>query len=98
MVDELREAVKGYTETAGRQHPFTTAVSGLTLLRSDRERRPQPLIHKPALCAAVQGAKREIFGDRQLEYRAGQALIVSFETPAFGTIVEASPREPVRIQ
>jgi len=94
MVDELREAVKRYTETAGRQNPFTTAVSGLTLLRSDRERRPQPLIHKPALCAAVQGAKREIFGDRQLEYRAGQALIVSFETPAFGTIVEASRRKP----
>lgn len=94
MLDELREAIQRYTETADGESPFRTEVSGLTILRSDHERRPQPLLFKPALCAAVQGAKRAVFGRRQLEYRSGQALIISVEMPACGTIVEASPREP----
>jgi len=34
------------------------------------------------------------FGDRRIAYRAGQALVVSVEMPAFGTVAEASPTEP----
>jgi hypothetical protein len=34
------------------------------------------------------------FGDKRFDYGAGQALVVSVEMPAFGTVAEASPTEP----
>ncbi len=94
MLDELAEAVKRYTDLQTSSSPFPTAIEGLTLLRSDYEKQPSYLIFKPALCIVVQGAKWAIFGDRRIDYRAGQALVVSVETPAYGTVAEASPTEP----
>ena len=94
MRNGLMEAVRGYTEAKRGPSPFITAVPGLTLLRSDHEKRPNHLLYKPALCIVVQGAKWTTFGDRRFEYRPGQALVVTVEMPAFGTVAEASPTEP----
>ncbi len=94
MLDQLAEAVRRYTDLQVGESPFRTAVKGLTILRSDHEKRPNHLIFKPALCVVVQGAKWAIFGDKRLDYRAGQALVVSVEIPAFGTVAEASPSDP----
>lgn len=80
--------------TASGSSPFVTAIDGLTLLRSDHEKRPNHLIFKPALCIVVQGAKWAIFGRRRLDYGAGQALVVTAELPAFGRVAVASPTEP----
>jgi len=94
MSDALMDAVTRYTDAQTGESPFVTAVEGLTILRSNQETRPNHLIHKPALCIVVQGAKWTTFGHRRFEYRAGQALVVSVETPAFGRVVEASPEKP----
>ena len=94
MLDELVEAVKRYTDAQVGESPFATAIAGLIILRSDHEKRPRHLIFKPALCITVQGAKWAIFGDQRCDYRAGQALLVSVEMPALGTVAEASPTEP----
>jgi AraC-like DNA-binding protein len=94
MLHELVEAVRRYTDAQSGLGPFLTAIPGLTFLRSDHEKQPKHLIFKPALCIVVQGAKWAVFGDRRLDYRAGQALLVSIEMPAFGTVAEASPTEP----
>jgi len=94
MLRDLIQAVKHYTDAQTGQSPFVTAVAGLTILRSDHEKRPNHLIFKPALCITVQGAKSAMFGDQRFDYGAGQALVVSVEMPAFGTVVEASPSEP----
>jgi AraC-like DNA-binding protein len=94
MLDGLMEAVRRYTDAQVGQSPFVTPIEGLTILRSDHEKRPNHLIFKPALCIVVQGAKWAIFGDQRFDYRAGQALVVSVEMPAFGTVAEASPSEP----
>lgn len=94
MLDALVKSVKRYTEGQNGPSPFVTAIPGLTLLRADHEKRPSHLIYKPALCIVVQGAKWTTFGDRRFEYRAGQALVVTVEMPAFGTVAEASPTEP----
>ena len=93
-LDGLVGTVKRYTDAQGGPGPFPTAIDGLTILRSDHEKPPNHLIFKPALCIVVQGAKWAIFGDRRLDYRAGQALVVSVEMPALGTVAEASPTEP----
>ncbi len=94
MRDILVEAVGRYTEAQTGSSPFVTAVPGLTLLRSDHEKRPNHLLYKPALCIVVQGAKWTTFGNRRFEYRAGQALVVTVEMPAFATVVEATPTKP----
>jgi AraC-like DNA-binding protein len=52
------------------------------------------MVFKPALCIVGQGAKWAVFGEKRIDYRAGQALVVSIEMPTFGTVAEASPTEP----
>ena len=94
MLGGLVEAVRRYTDAQVGESPFSTAIEGLIILRSDHEKRPKHLIYKPALCIVVQGSKWAIFGDQRFDYRAGQALVVSVEMPALGTVAEASPSEP----
>ena len=93
-LNKLVEAVKRHTEAQKGTSPFVTAVPGLTLLRSDHPKPPSHLIFKPALWVVVQGAKWAIFGDTRLAYKAGQALMVSVETPGFGAVTEATAAEP----
>ncbi|WP_454732252.1 MULTISPECIES: AraC family transcriptional regulator N-terminal domain-containing protein [Cupriavidus] len=94
LPNALLDAVTRYTDAQTGASPFATAIDGLTILRSNREKPPSLLIFKPALCIVVQGAKWTTFGDKRFDYRAGQALIVSVEAPAFGRVVEASPDKP----
>jgi len=94
MSDALLKAVTRFTDAQVGESPFPTAINGLTILRSNQEKRPAHLIFKPALCVVVQGAKWSTFGDKRFDYRAGQALVVSVEMPAFSRVVEASPDEP----
>jgi AraC-like DNA-binding protein len=90
----LVEGVKRYTDARAGASPFATAIPGLTILRTDREKHVSHLIFKPALCVVVQGAKWSTFGDTRYDYKAGQALVVSLEVPGFSRIVQASPAKP----
>jgi AraC-like DNA-binding protein len=69
-------------------------IEGLTILRSVHETRPSHLIFKPALCVVAQGAKWSMFGNRRIDYRPGQALIVNVEMPVFSRVAVANPSEP----
>jgi AraC-like DNA-binding protein len=90
----LVEVVTRYTEAQAGQSPFFTSMEGLTILRSDQQRRANHLLYKPALCITVQGTKSATFGKQTHHYSAGQALLVSVEMPGFGTVTEASPTKP----
>jgi AraC-like DNA-binding protein len=92
--DQLAEALLRYTNGQSGESPFTTAIHGLAILRSDHPKPPSHLIFQPAMCIVAQGAKWATFGGNRLEYRAGQALVVGVETPSIGRVVEASPGEP----
>jgi AraC-like DNA-binding protein len=94
MPNGLVEAVTHYTNAQAGESPYATAIEGLTILRSNHEKQPSHMIFKPALCVVVQGAKWTAFGNKRFDYKAGQALIVSLEMPAFGRVTEASPSEP----
>ncbi len=91
MAGELVDILMRYTAAQDGPGPFATAIEGVTVLRSDRERQPNHIIVKPALCIVVQGAKWTAFGAQRFDYRAGQALVVTVEMPAMGSIVEARP-------
>ena len=94
MSDALLDLVRRHTRAGAAASPFVTPVAGLTLLRSDHEKLASHAIFKPALCVVAQGAKWTTFGGRRVDYRAGDALVVSVEMPAFSRIVEASPTAP----
>ncbi len=94
MAESLAEVVLRYTEAQPGNSPFSTCVEGLTILRSDHQRRANPLLYKPALCITVQGTKSATFGNQCHRYSAGQAMLVSVEMPGFGTVMEASPDKP----
>ncbi|VWB05192.1 AraC family transcriptional regulator [Burkholderia arboris] len=94
MSEELVERVARLTGEQGDERRFETAIDGLILLRSNRERLPAPLIMRPALCVVVQGAKWTTFGGRRYDYGPGRALVVSVEMPATSRIVKASETEP----
>lgn len=83
-----------YTEKRPGESPFTTAIDGLVIMRSDQPKPPNHMISRPALCVVAQGAKWAMFGGAKLEYRAGQALLIGVETPSIGRVIEASPGEP----
>jgi AraC-like DNA-binding protein len=90
----LADAVRDYVARQSGRSPFYTAADGLIVLRAERERNPTHLIHKPALCIVIQGAKWTTFGSRKLEYRTGQALVVSLEMPGSSQVVEGGPSKP----
>lgn len=95
MPNTLVDSVKHYTDKhAGQNGLFLTPIDGMALLRSDHRKQPSHMIMKPALCVVVQGAKWTTFGDRRYDYKAGEALVVSLEMPAFSRVVEASPEAP----
>jgi len=94
MANDLAPSVLRYTDRQSGKSPFATAITGLTILRSDH---PKPLSHmilKPALCITLQGAKWTAFGERRFDYGAGQALVVGVEMPAVGQVTQASPAQP----
>ena len=94
MPDTLVEALLRWTGSQAGTSPFATPIQGLILLRSDHPKHPAFLVYKPTLCIVVQGAKWAIFGEERIEYRPGQALLVSVEMPGFGYVSESSPSEP----
>ncbi|MEM8994439.1 MAG: AraC family transcriptional regulator [Acidobacteriota bacterium] len=60
-------------------------------------RRPTRLTltaYEPSLCLILQGAKEVKVGDRELELRAGDSVIVSHHVPLLAGVTEASPSAP----
>ncbi len=94
MPEGLVEVVARHTGDYAGPGPLKTAIRGLSFLRSHCEKRPSYLVFKPALCVVAQGAKWAIFGDKRIDYGAGQAMVVNIEMPAFGRVAEASPDKP----
>ena len=94
MSNTLIQAVTGYLDTRDGSSPYVTEIDGLTILRSDHEKQPAHVIHRPALCITLQGAKWALFGQKRIDYRAGQAMMVSVDLPMLGRVAEASPDKP----
>ncbi len=94
MLPRLVAAVTRFGKRQTGQSPYYTKVPGLIVLRSQAERHPTHIIHKPALCIVVQGAKWTTFGNRRLHYKAGQAMVVSLEMPGSSQVVEGGPDAP----
>ncbi|RFU45454.1 AraC family transcriptional regulator [Paraburkholderia sp. DHOC27] len=94
MPNPLATALLRYTERCPGTSPYATPLEGVYILRSDQPKPPTLRSASPALCIVAQGAKWASFGGAQLEYRAGQALVIGVQTPSTGRVFEASPDKP----
>ncbi|MBB5193338.1 AraC-like DNA-binding protein [Silvimonas terrae] len=94
-MQQLATAVNTYIDSHGEaSSPFFTQVPGLILLRATQEHHPTHLLHSPALCVVIQGAKWTTFGSTRYDYAAGEALLVSLDMPGFSQVARGSPDQP----
>ena len=91
---KLTRELRQLTAEQPARNQLPTAITGLSLMRSDQPTRPSYRIFKPALCLVAQGAKWAVFGEERIDYRPGEALLISVSMPALGCVVKASPSEP----
>jgi AraC-like DNA-binding protein len=90
-VAELAAAVERCTGDDGEH---VTAVAELTLLRLSAPCQPVHLLHRPALCLIVQGAKHMHLADELYAYDASTYLVIAQHLPVMAHVVEASMQTP----
>ena len=71
-----------------------TAIPRVRLVRAEAPTELIPMVYDPALCLVLQGAKRVLIGDQVMRYGTGMHFISTIETPALGSIAEASGDAP----
>ena len=91
---ELVQSLRQYTDGTDGNDTFSTAIEGLSILRSDQVNRPANCLFKPALYMTLQGAKWATFGAKRYKFAAGQALMVAVDIPSRGTVTVARPGKP----
>jgi AraC-like DNA-binding protein len=71
-----------------------TPIERLTLARSSTVTMPMPSVYRPQLCLVAQGQKEVTLGDRVFKYAPGRYGIVTYDLPATGRVVDATPAHP----
>lgn len=72
----------------------TTAIERVTLVRSSTVTMPMPNVYRPQLCLVAQGHKEVTLGDRVFRYAPGRYGVVTYDLPAIGHVVDATPDKP----
>ncbi|OHV77073.1 AraC family transcriptional regulator [Rhizobium sp. LCM 4573] len=71
-----------------------TPIERLTLVRSSTVTMPMPNVLRPQLCLVAQGRKEVTLGDRVFGYEPGRYGVVTYDLPAIGHVIEATPGKP----
>ncbi|MEB2607461.1 AraC family transcriptional regulator [Burkholderia cenocepacia] len=71
-----------------------TPIERMTLVRSSTVTMPMPNVYRPQLCLVAQGHKEVTLRDRVLKYAPGRYGVVTYDLPATGRVVDATPDKP----
>ncbi|ESS39815.1 exoenzyme S synthesis regulatory protein ExsA [Burkholderia cenocepacia] len=71
-----------------------TPIERMTLVRSSTVTMPMPNVYRPQLCLVAEGHKEVTLGDRVLKYAPGRYGVVTYDLPATGRVVDATPDKP----
>ncbi|MES0179050.1 AraC family transcriptional regulator [Mesorhizobium sp. M0025] len=71
-----------------------TPIERVTLVRSSTVTMPMPNVYRPQLCLVAQGHKEVTLGDCVFSYAPGRYGVVTYDLPAIGHVVEATPDKP----
>lgn len=95
MADTLLALCKRYADAnSDRNGVAATPVPGLSIIRMTKVGELQVAVNKPLIAMLLQGRKRVLSGVDEHEYGAGEALVISADTPTTSQITKANPREP----
>lgn len=72
---------------------MTTAIDGL-LVSSVTDTSPEYSLTEPLLVVMVRGGKRLLLGDRVVEYRGGEILVVTAQLPVSGHFIDCGAQAP----
>ncbi|TYK44156.1 AraC family transcriptional regulator [Actinomadura decatromicini] len=73
---------------------LTTAIDDVLIFKADRPQPSRPVTYSRVFALVGQGTKQFVLGDRVLEHRPGQYLVVSLGLPVMTRFVKASPGRP----
>src|SRR5690606_28662130 len=71
-----------------------TAIPGLILVCATTPSEVKHSLERPVVCLVRQGSKRVAYGTRELEFAAGDSLVVTADVPTTSRITRASAAEP----
>ena len=95
MLHDLKAALKRYIDTGDEGFGvFETRIPGMVIGHAAAQNLPDYAIYRPALGVVVEGAKQVWLGHQVLEYKQGEALLVSASLLAKGVITQASAERP----
>ncbi|WP_256808682.1 AraC family transcriptional regulator [Pseudomonas siliginis] len=72
----------------------STAIPGVSLIRSATPTMPMPVVYEPTLCLVAQGRKQAMLGTTVYVYDPAKYLIASVDLPVMGSVIEASEGVP----
>ena len=94
IVDKLTEIALLIGRHISKDGFQATSIERLSLARSSTVTMPMPNVYRPQLCFVAQGRKEVTLGKQTFRYGPGLHGIVTYDVPATGQVVEASPDRP----
>jgi len=91
ILNEISAVIGRHVSKDGFQ---ATPIERVTLVRSSTVTMPMPNVYRPQLCLVAQGRKEVMLGDRVFRYAPGRYGVVTYDLPAIGHVVEATPDKP----
>lgn len=91
ILNEISAVIGRHVSKDGFQ---ATPIERVTLVRSSTVTMPMPNVYRPQLCLVAQGHKEVTLGDRVFRYAPGRYGVVTYDLPAIGHVVEATPDKP----
>ncbi|KVD47249.1 AraC family transcriptional regulator [Burkholderia sp. MSMB1459WGS] len=88
---EIASVIARHISTDGFQ---ATPIERVTLVRSSTVTMPMPNVYRPQLCLVAQGHKEVTLGERIFKYAPGRYGVVTYDLPATGRVVDATPDKP----
>ncbi|WP_038387472.1 AraC family transcriptional regulator [Bradyrhizobium elkanii] len=93
-MEKLTEIAAIIARNLSKDGFHATPIERVTLVRSSTVTMPMPNVHRPQLCLVAQGHKEVTLGDRVFSYAPGRYGVVTYDLPAIGHVVEATPEKP----
>jgi AraC-like DNA-binding protein len=72
----------------------STAIPGVSLIRSATPTMSMPVVYEPTICLVAQGRKQAMLGTTAYVYDPAKYLIASVDLPVMGSVIEASEAVP----
>ena len=93
-METLTQIAAVITRHVSKDGFHATPIERVTLARSSTVTMPMPNVYRPQLCLVAQGHKEVTLGDRVFRYAPGRYGVVTYDLPAIGQVIEATPDNP----